>query len=250
MSALIADNTLLKKLSMKNLIILLSLSIIGLLACKKEALPINSLIQGLDANIKLPNSDTTGAFAYIEGYIDGERFCLVDSKDSVKWKDYASALFGFEYQKEWLNGIGGAWYFQQPESGKGGDKRWYIRFALPTFGIAQDTSQFNAFKKKYATPNTYTNLKEDNLNDNLNIFRLEIWRSDIYDGKWTTRGLVSYENLDQTGSYIKLVSVKHYVYTTHGYHDEMTYEFDLKLSGNRHLTKGRMKTWVENIRYR
>ena len=50
--------------------------------------------------------------------------------------------------------------------------------------------------------------------------------------------------------YIKLVSVKHYVYTTHGYHDEMIYEFDLKLSDNRHLTKGRMKTWVENIRYR
>ncbi len=236
---------------MKNIMVLFCLLMIGLISCKKDALPAtNSLITGLDPNIKLPNADTTGAFAYIEGYIDGERFCLVDGKDSVKMKDYASAFFGFEYQKEWINGIGGAWYFQQPEGNVGKDKRWYIRFTLPTFGAARDTSEFNAFKKKYATPNTFTNLKKVSGSDNLDMFSLEIFRSDIYNGKWNTYGLISYDDIDQTGSYIKLVSVKHHIYTTHGYHDEMTYEFDLKLSGNRHLTKGRMKTWVENIRYR
>ena len=238
---------------MKNTIVLFSLLILGLISCKKEIVSTtgtNSLISGLDPNVKLPNADTTGAFAYIEGYIDGERFCLVDGKDSVKFQDYASAFFGFEYQKEWNNGIGGAWYFQQPEGIVGKDKRWYIWFTLPTFGAARDTSEYNAFKKKYATPGTFTNIKLINTFDNLDLFSLSIFRSDIYDGKWNTYGLGSMGDQDQTGSYIKLVSVKHYVYTTHGYHDEMIYEFDLKLSDNRHLTKGRMKTWVENIRYR
>lgn len=235
---------------MKYLIALMFLSIIGLISCKKDALPTKSLISGLDPNVKLPNADTTGAFAYIEGYIDGERFCLVDGKDSVKFKDYASAFFGFDYQKEWINGIGGAWYFKQPEGVIGKDKSWYIRFAIPTFGAARDTTEYNSFKKKYASLGTFTNLTRSSLSDNLDMFRLEIWRSDIYNGKWNTYGLTAEAAEDQTGSYIKLVSVKHYVYTTHGYHDEMIYEFDLKLSGNRHLTKGRMKTWVENIRYR
>ena len=237
---------------MKNTMVLFCLLIVGLISCKKDVVSTgtNSLISGLDPNVKLPNADTTGAFAYIEGYIDGERFCLVHGKDSVKMVDYASAFFGFEYQKEWINGIGGAWYFQQPEGVAGKDKRWYIRFSIPTFGSARDTSEFNGFKKKYATPGTFRNIKLVNVYDNLDLFTFEIWRSDIYNGKWNTYGLSTRGDEDQKGSYIKLVSVKHYVYTTHGYHDEMIYEFDLKLSGNRHLTKGRMKTWVENIRYR
>ena len=235
---------------MKNIIVLFCLFIIGLISCKKDALPTNSLISGLDPNVKLPNADTTGAFAYIEGYIDGERFCLVDGKDSVKMVDYASAFFGFEYQKEWNNGIGGAWFFQQNESFLRSDKGWYVAFSIPTFGAARDTSEFNAFKKKYATPGIFTNIKLVNVYDNLDLFNFSIMRSDIYNGKWNTLGLGIRGDEDQTGSYIKLVSVKHYIYTLHGYHDEMIYEFDLKLSGNRHLTKGRMKTWVENIRYR
>ena len=238
---------------MKNIIVLFCLFVVGLISCKKDVVvPTNSLITGLDANVKLPNADTTGAFAYIEGYIDGERFCLVHGKDSIKMVDYSSAFFGFEYQKEWNNGIGHAWFFTQPEGVIGKDKRWYIEFFGPTFGAARDTSGFNTFKKKYATPGTFTNIKKPltYTYEDIDKFTLNIFRSDIYNGKWNTLGLGTGGDEDQTGSYIKLVSVKHHVSTPHGYHDEMIYEFDLKLLGNRHLTKGRMKTWVENIRYR
>jgi hypothetical protein len=61
--------------------------------CKKCEDPVvaaesNYLIAGLDPATKLPNSDTTGAFAYIQGNIDGQSFCLVDGKDGVRYLDY------------------------------------------------------------------------------------------------------------------------------------------------------------------
>ena len=128
-----------------------------LFACKKQTeAPVNKLIPGLDPSVTLPNADTTGALAYIEGYIDGERFCLAEGKDSVKMYDVVTPLFYYDtYQKEWNNGIGGIWYFIQ-----GSDffafqappkKRWYIEFHLPTFGPKRDTSGFKAFQRKYST---------------------------------------------------------------------------------------------------
>lgn len=141
---------------MKNLMSFLVLSILTLFACKKHTeTPVNKLIPGLDASVTLPNADTTGALAYIEGYIDGERFCLADGKDSVKFVDVATNLFYYDfYQEKWNNGIGGSWFFQQGEWGfqEPTKKIWYIRFGLPTFGVQRDTSQFKAFQRKYATP--------------------------------------------------------------------------------------------------
>lgn len=246
---------------MKNLMPFLFLSIITLFACKKQnEAPINKLIPGLDPSVTLPNADTTGALSYITGYIDGERFSLVEGKDSVKLIDYASPLFGYDYQKDWINGIGGAWFFDQgawsgnPEPKKG----WYIQFILPTFGANRDTSQFNAFKRKYATPSTFTNLDFCSPTDNLDQFGFYIFRTDINNGVLNTLGLASCGDvsqgvkIDQTGSYIKLVSVGKLTYIPGtNYHYEMIYEFDLKLlsgSGVKHLTKGRMKTWVTGMK--
>ena len=247
---------------MKNLMSFLVLSILTLFACKKHTeTPVNKLIPGLDASVTLPNADTTGALAYIEGYIDGERFCLADGKDSVKFVDVATNLFYYDfYQEKWNNGIGGSWFFQQGEWGfqEPTKKIWYIRFGLPTFGVQRDTSQFKAFQRKYATPSTFTNLDRGSLTDNLEQFDLSIFRVDIFDGKWNTLGLSSWGDItpgvkmDQTGSYIKLVSVTKFDYIPMtNYHYQMIYEFDLKLlsgAGVKHLTKGRMKTWVTRIK--
>jgi hypothetical protein len=248
---------------MKNLMYFFLFSSLTVFACKKHVeAPINKLIPGLDPSVKLPNADTTGALAYIEGYIDGERFCLADGKDSVKFSDVATNLFYYDnYQKEWNNGVGGAWFFYQ---GTGlfftpaNEKKWYIQFTLPTFGASRDTSQFKAFQRKYATPGIFTNFDRASLTDNLEQFDLRINREDIFDGKWQTLGLASWGDvapgvkLDQTGSYIKLVSVTKYDYIPlTNFHYEMIYEFDLKLlagTGVKHLTKGRMKAWVTRIK--
>ena len=239
-------------------LLLLLLSLLTIFACKKHTeTPVNKLISGLDPSITLPNADTTGALSYITGYIDGERFSLVEGKDSVIMIDVASPLFANDYQKDWINGIGGGWYFQQGTWGfrEPEKKRWFIEFRVPTFGANRDTSQFNAFKRKYATPATFTNLDACSLTDNLDQFALFIQRTDIFNGQWNTLGLTSCGEvspgvkLDQTGSYIKLVSVGKLVYIPGtNYHYEMIYEFDLKLTGNRHLTKGRMKTWVYGMK--
>ena len=243
---------------MKKFLFLSFLSTFMLFACKKRIeTPMHKLIPGLDPSVNLPNADTTGALSYIEGYIDGERFCLVEGKDSVLVIDYASALFGYDYQKDWLNGIGGAWYFQQGRQlfQEPPKKMWYIQFNLPTFGANRDTSSFNAFKRKYATPATFTNLDRANKQNDLEQFSLHIFRTDIYNGEWKTLGLTTWGEasqgvkLDQTGSYIKLVSVGKLTYIPNtNYHYEMIYEFDLKLAGNKHLTKGRMKTWISGLK--
>jgi hypothetical protein len=240
---------------MKNLVYLLMLSVVLITACKKEPV-VNSLIPGIDPNVKLPAHDTTGASAYIEGYIDGERFCLVHNKDSVKWIDYASALFCCDFQKEWVNGIGGRWYFQQPEIW---NKNWKIEFVLPTFGTHQSVNDYSFFRKKYSSVGTFNNItgtfktKED-----LDKFKLFIWRTDSFNGEQNTLGVGTIGDIapgvsvDQTGSFIKLVSItKMDPVKSGGYNYQLIYEFDLKLvSGNKvlHLTKGRMKTWIENLK--
>lgn len=222
-----------------------------LFACKKHSeAPVNKLIVGLDPSVTLPNADTTGALSYITGYIDGERFALVEGKDSVMMIDVASPLFAYDYQPSWNNGIGGKWIFDQAVRGyqQPLKKGWSIEFSLPTFGANRDTSQFNAFKRKYATPATFTNLNRCGSIDNLDQFILLINRTDIFNGEWNTLGLGTC-GVEQTGSYIKLVSVGQRVYIPGtNYHYEMIYEFDLKLTGNRHLTKGRMKTWVYGMK--
>ena len=229
---------------MKNLVKLFLFSVILLAACKKEAIT-NSLFTGLDPSVKLPNADTTGAFAYIEGYIDGERFCLVSGKDSINFVDYASAMFGYDYQKEWVNGIGGFWYFEQPETFS---KRWSVEFRLPTFGASRDVKEFPEFKKKYSTPGTFTNLDACSPTNNLDQFNLQINRTDDFDGKPNTLGLWLCGE-SQAGSFIKLVSVRKVAYYPGiTYHYELIYEFDLKLTNGKHLTKGRMKTWVSWIK--
>jgi hypothetical protein len=244
---------------MKNLIILFCVSILTVLACKKkEDPPVNKLITGLDPSIKLPNAETTGALSYIEGYIDGERFCLVEGRDSVKLIDYASPLFGYDYQKEWVDGVGGSWTFDQGDfrTQEPVKKKWYITFSLPTFSGKRDTSQFTAFKRKYGTPGIFTNFDRANLINGQDQFSLSIDRQDIFNGQWNILGLTTWGDvapgvpMNQTGSYIKLVSTNYYRYIQGtNYHYEMIYEFDLKLTGNRHLTKGRMKTWVTSLKF-
>ena len=254
-----ADNTLQKIEAMKNIVLLLIFSMLTLFACKKRTeAPVNKLIPGLDPSVTLPNADTTGALFYIEGYIDGERFCLAEGKDSIQVIDYATEFFYYDtYQKDWINGITGAWFFHQgalrgfqepPRKG------WDIKFYLPTFDPKRDKSEFRAFQRKYATPSVFTNFDKASTTDNQDQFDFIIQRTDLFDGQWQTYGLTCWGyvsqgvKMDQTGSYIKLVSVRKFNYVpTTDYHYEMIYEFDLKLSGNRHLTKGRMKTWVTRI---
>lgn len=232
---------------MKNIPYFWLLIILSALGCKKENTVVeNKLIKGLDPSVKLPNSDTTGALAYIEGYIDGERFCLADGKDSVKMYDLATPLFYYDtYQKDWLNGIGGAWWFQEPELR---EKKWKVQFYLPSF-IYRDTSTFNEFRKKYIIPQTFTNFCDGKSNE---VFSLQIDRYDTFDGQKGIQGVGTCESTIpdfQKGSYIKLVSIRKFDYVPiTDYHYEMIYEFDVKLTGNRHLTKGRMKTWVVKIK--
>ncbi len=246
---------------MKNIAFVFFLSLISLCACKKHTeTPINKLIPGLDPSVTLPSADTTGALSYIEGYIDGVRFCLAEGKDSVQMVDAASSMFGNDYKKDWVNGIGGAWFFQQGTWGfqEPPKKIWIIQFNLPTFGPKRDTSEFKAFKRKYATPATFTNLDACSLTDNLEQFRLSIFRQDIFNGEWNILGLGSCGDvaqgvkIDQTGSYIKLVSVGKITYIPGtNYHYEMIYEFDIKVLGGTgvlHITKGRMKTWISGLK--
>jgi hypothetical protein len=88
-------------MNMKRIIVLVVFCSIviflGLVSCKKCEDPVitpqNYLLDGLDANTKLPVSDTTNAFAYITGEIDGTPFSLVDGKDKIRFLDYASAFF-------------------------------------------------------------------------------------------------------------------------------------------------------------
>ena len=102
---------------MKNLFCL-SLLLLITLGCKKNIeAPVHKLIPGLDPSVTLPNADTTGALAYIEGYIDGERFCFAHGKDSVSFLDVATNFFYYDfYQKDWNNGVGGSWFFEQPRT--------------------------------------------------------------------------------------------------------------------------------------
>jgi hypothetical protein len=250
--------------TMKNLI--LFLLTLACFSCKKEEqVKINKLIYGLDPNVTLPRADTTNAFSYFQGYIDGEYFSVVHDKDSFQMIDVASYIYGNDYKKEWFQYFpdGGAisplWIFQQPETR---EKKWYISFNLPAYSSKKGESNFLSFKRKYTTPATFTNLAYRIDSSSFENFSLQINRTDIYDGKLNNIGVASWGDIakgkpiDQTGSYIKLISVRYVDYIPNtSYHYEMIYEFDLKLLGGGatepsilHLTKGRMKTWLVNIK--
>jgi hypothetical protein len=245
---------------MKN--ILLFLTIISFFSCKKEEPIINSLIYGLDPNTKLPKADTTNAYAYIQGYIDGEYFSLVKGKDSVDITDRASIVFSNDYQSDWATttpkgAVAPTWIIEQPETM---EKRWYINFALPGYPLEKKGAGFKEYKKKYTTPATFTNIGYSQDSTQFNKFDFQIFRRDIYNGVWNDIGALTPwddiapgKRLDQTGSYIKLISVRYVPNAVFKY--ELIYEFDIKLTGGGpngarefHLTKGRMKTWLLDIK--
>jgi hypothetical protein len=244
---------------MKNILFYSFLLLFSIVSCKKEP-EVNALISGLDPSVKLPNTDTTGALAYIQGFIDGEPFSVVHNKDDFKMYDAASGTFGLDYDKKWFEGIVGTswrstlWYFKQPESS---EKYWEMRFKLPGFSSKKTENDFKEFKKKYTTPTTFTNIGQE-VNTGIEEFNLEIWRNDIFDGKWNKYGVTTFTgNTEETktlqkNSFFKLVSVKYIDYIPNtNYRYEMVYEFDVKLrSGAKtlHLTKGRMKTWLVRIK--
>lgn len=252
---------LLKTIDMKN--ILLLFTIIFFFSCKKEEQAVNNLIYGLDPNTKLPKSDTTNAYAYIQGYIDGEYFSLVKSKDSIDFTDRASEVFSNDYvnlsryeQTAPKGALGPTWIIEQPETM---EKRWYINFKLPGYPLEKKGVGFKEFKKKYTSPSTFTNIGYSQDSSEFSKFDLEIFRTDFYAGKLNTFGVVSWgridkeKGIDQKDSYVKLVSVKYVPNAVFKY--EMIYEFDLKLLGGSpigikvfHLTKGRMKTWLLDIK--
>jgi hypothetical protein len=251
-------NTLLKILTMKNLILLLLA--LSLCACKKEEQAVNSLIYGLDPSIKLPKADTTNAYAYIQGYIDGEYFSLVKGKDSIDLTDRASEVFSNDYEnlKRYemtapKGALAPTWIIEQPETM---EKRWYINFSLPGYPLEKKGVGFKEFKKKYTTPSTYTNIGYSQDSSEFSRFNFEFHRVDYYDygGKVSLNdfSISTFESdiqrakTTQKDSYIKLLSVRYVPNAVFKY--EIIYEFDVILTGGKHLTKGRMKTWLLDIK--
>jgi hypothetical protein len=243
---------------MKN--ILFMLIILGVCSCKKESEPVNKLITGLDPTVRLPQADTTGALAYIQGFIDGEPFSIVDNKDSFTLIDGASDRFGSDYNKEWFQAfpdgaIIPAWFFEQTEKM---NKKWSIRFDLPAYSSTRGAGEFVSYKKKYTTPAIFNNIGERKGPSNWDVFDIAIWRTDFFNGQPNTFGITTFTgNVEETkllqkDSYIKLVSVRKFAFVPNSdFHYELIYEFDVKLKSGAnilHLTKGRMKTWLVSIK--
>jgi hypothetical protein len=242
---------------MKN--ILVFFIIVSFFSCKKEEQAVNSLIYGLDPSTKLPKADTTNAYAYIQGYIDGEYFSLVKGKDSIDLTDRASEVFSNDYEnlKRYemtapKGALAPTWIIEQPETM---GKRWYINFSLPGYPLEKKGIGFKEFKKKYTTPSTYTNIGYSQDSSEFSKFNIEIHRVDYYKDILVGLNDISIATFDpdierakaiQKNSYIKLISVRYVPNAVFKY--EMIYEFDVLLTGGKHLTKGRMKTWLLDIK--
>jgi hypothetical protein len=235
--------------------------------CKKCEDPVgtpqNYLLDGLDANTKLPVSDTTNAFAYITGEIDGTPFSLVDEKDKISFLDYASAFFirPFSWDSSYFtkNGVSSSWYFQTKLDSS---QYWRVNFDLPSFR-PKNTGEFNRYKMDLSTIGKVykfgsSGVQTSNPNFTISDAEIDIIRQDKYILNGTPTPdvrLVSTisTRVSQANSFLKLVSiVKHPNVVNSYYLYELHYEFECNFNnGSRdiRLSKGKAKVWVRDIIY-
>jgi hypothetical protein len=255
---------------MKNKLVYLSILLVSLSVftnCKKCEDPVvapqNYLLAGLDANTKLPVSDTTNAFAYVTGEIDGVPFAVVDGKDKIQFIDYASAVFirAFNWDSSYFvrNGLSSAWYFETKHDSS---QYWQIKLDLPSFK-PKNESEFNQYKRDLSTVGKVykfgsAGVQTDNPNFTISDAEIDIIRKDIY----TVNGAPTYDirlvstidpKLSQSNSYLRLVSVtKHQNLVNSYYYYELHYEFECNFNtGTKEirLSKGKAKVWVRDIVY-
>jgi hypothetical protein len=255
---------------MKKNILLLGFVVISSITfqnCKKCEEPIvgiqNYLFDGLDVNTKLPVSDTTNAFAYVSGEIEGVPFSLVDGKEGFEFIDYASAFFTRPFSTDSAyfrkSGVSSAWHFQTKRDS---NKFWRVWLNLPSF-LPKSATEFNQYKRDFTTPVKVFELFDsgvevDNPNFTISKAMICIIREDFFKVSGVLKGdqrIVSTGslNVSQSNSFLKLVSVtKHPTIVNNYYLYELHYEFECNFNnGSRdiRLSKGKAKVWVRDIIY-
>ena len=232
-----------------------------LYACHKTkeepADTIHSLLRGLPTDTKLPNQDTTGAFAYVIGTIGDLPFSMVADKDSVAFIDYASGIFFPTFDTIWkIRGVGCSWGFNET---KDDNKKWKFVFSLPSLPIGCTEAYAKQYRIDQTTLRVFTNVGDNALSftDSTrgNQYAIDLHRIDSYITPITypiEDHSISTRFLDQKISYVKLVSVKRYDYIPNtNFHYEMIYEFDVSLGYDNNYPSARMKGkarfWLQTI---
>lgn len=252
----------------------LFLVIVSIFACKKKEVLIanQNVLFGnrLDASIQLPNQDTTNAFSFFQGEINGQKFCAVTDKDSFKLADFASYNYGkYEIRSDTF-GAAFSWNLQQYAFNDFKPNSWALKFYAPgyaaTYSKTSNASLYSSFIKETTTPNTI--FKVGGIYgpgyDSIINYHDEAINKVIAQGKVCTIDFTYFPSAGSAGvtastfftpqsstSYCKLVSVRYFpyygVYPYTNYHYELTYEFECDLGSDSYpvkLTKGRAKFWV------
>lgn len=228
------------------------------------------------ANIKLPTHDTTGAFSYISGEINGEKFSVSvfnsSGNDSIEMFDGASKLLYSVYRPSFDQAFPTDttifpicfWNWEAIKQDIGSTS-WFISLSTG-FYDKTGAASFLKYKQSVTTPGSFLNIGCINSTANttgtcwgdrnveLKLSLITISNSTSVNNNHTASTIDSIAQ--PSTSYTKVLSVKKYpdgvVYQNKNYHYEITYGFDCYLNGNSqgktHITNGKAKVWAEDIK--
>jgi hypothetical protein len=251
-----------KKYVMKNISVLyLLLALLFGTGCKEkepiitEEVRWGEFLQGRT----LPASDTSGLGEYMEGYINGKRFCLMQDKDSFSVQDIASDIFYNNQLPDTTStfkatSIGGQWDFIQPESSK--TLFFAMSFICPAFPLKYDGKD-SLRLEQYRRDRLKTNInwvvggKPAQLDEYQFFFR-NYKAVPILPGTNTYNGQYLYtEGYPQAGSFIRLISIRQLGLLAdrrYSLRRELIYEFEANLGDKREIycriNKGRIRVYI------
>jgi hypothetical protein len=200
---------------MKILFSALILLIVFVISSCKPDLPVDSAdvkwTNFLQGN-KLPTADTSSLGCYVEGYIDGQRFCFKEDKDGIFVEDLGSQIFYGNLPDTNTfkpSGIESFWTFSQAESFK--DWFFSIRFFYHEFKInydGKDTIKLEQYRRDRVKTTTAT--IGDHFGGKDYGFFVDIAKKvNVAQGSDVSKGERLYaSHCTQANSYMKVVSVR------------------------------------------
>lgn len=232
----------------------------------------------IGANVKLPTHDTTNAFSYISGEINGEKFSIAiinsTGNDSIEMYDGSSKLLSTTY-KPYIDSFykpsdstffpfcSWGWLSLKKDIGT---TSWSITINSGLYDQKGQAS-FLAFKKSFVTPGSILNMGcsgnsyssgacwgDKNVEFMVGLNTVVGINSEV---KTNLRASSVDPTLQTSSTYFKVLSVNNYpngvIYRGKTYRNEITYGFDCFLNGNSqgktHITNGKAKVWSEDIKF-
>ncbi len=244
---------------MKNIIIIFScLSVIFVSGCKPEpvidqgAIKWGEFLRGQT----LPTVDTSSLGNYIEGYIDGQRFCFREDKDSIFIYDAGSSIFYANLPDTSVfkpSSYGASWTFSQRES----FSDWYfsIDFYYPNFKLnydGNDSSRLVQYRLDRVKTTSATIGNHFEYKDYSFFFDIKKRIPPVAPGVGSAKSERLYvSHCNQSNSYMKVVSVRQLGYIPDARYSnrrEVIYEFEANIGYfgliYKRITKGRIRIYI------